>query len=66
MAPRPSLPEWWKKLSLKDRATLQRIMGKSWRPSDSAKSDVARAFVETRRRIREIEQRALKKLRGKK
>lgn len=64
MAPKQPLPDWWKKLSPKDRATLQRIMGKRWRPSDNAMGDVARAFAETRSRIREIERRALKKLRG--
>jgi DNA-directed RNA polymerase sigma subunit (sigma70/sigma32) len=64
MAPKQPLPEWWKKLSAKDRATLQRIMGKTWKPSNTAKGDVARAFAKTRSRIREIERRALKKLRG--
>jgi DNA-directed RNA polymerase sigma subunit (sigma70/sigma32) len=39
-------------------------MGESWKPSDKPEDDVARLFAETRGRIREIEQRALKKLRG--
>jgi len=62
--PNQPLPDWWNKLSLEDRAALQRIMGESWKPSDKPEDEVARAFAETRGRIREIEQRALKKLRG--
>jgi DNA-directed RNA polymerase sigma subunit (sigma70/sigma32) len=62
--PDQPLPEWWSRLSPEDRATLQRIMGENWKPSGKAEDDIARVFAETRSRIREIEQRALKKLRG--
>jgi DNA-directed RNA polymerase sigma subunit (sigma70/sigma32) len=57
-------PEWWKRLTPEDQAFLRRIMGESWRPSGKAEQDVVRAFAETRRRIQDIEQRALRKLRG--
>ena len=64
--PKPDepLPEWWKRLSAEDRATLQRIMGENWRPSGKDEHDVAQMFAQTRTRIREIEERALRKLRG--
>jgi DNA-directed RNA polymerase sigma subunit (sigma70/sigma32) len=58
------MPEWWSRLSPEDRATLRQIMGENWKPSASLEDDVARMYAETRNRIREIEQRALKKLRG--
>jgi DNA-directed RNA polymerase sigma subunit (sigma70/sigma32) len=58
------LPEWWRRLSPEDRAALQQIMGENWQPSGKPEEDIARVFAETQKRIREIEQRAMKKLRG--
>jgi len=61
--PNEDLPEWWRQLSAEDQAFLQRIMGAGWKPS-RATEEVGRAFDITRERIRQIEQRALRKLRG--
>ena len=61
--PSDDLPEWWKQLSPQEQAFFRRIMGKDWRPSQAAK-EVGRMFDVTRERIRQIEERALKKLRG--
>jgi DNA-directed RNA polymerase sigma subunit (sigma70/sigma32) len=63
MPPKDNLPEWWKKLTAEEQATLRRIMGKDWKPG-ATMEDVGRAFDVTRERIRQIEERALKKLRG--
>lgn len=63
MPPNDDLPEWWKKLSAEEQASLRRIMGEGWQPSGSVE-EVGRAFDVTRERIRQIEERALKKLRG--
>ena len=60
--PDDDLPDWWKQLSADEQAALRRVMGEDWRPS--RKEEVERAFDLTRERIRQIEQRALKKLRG--
>ena len=60
--PNDELPEWWKKLSADEQAALRRVMGEDWQPG--AIEDVGRAFDITRERIRQIEERALKKLRG--
>ena len=61
-SPADDLPDWWKRLSADEQAALRRVMGEDWRPS--RKEEVERAFDLTRERIRQIEQRALKKLRG--
>jgi DNA-directed RNA polymerase sigma subunit (sigma70/sigma32) len=61
--PDQPLPDWWNKLSPEERAAFQRIMGEHWRPGDKLEDDVAQALAETRSRIREIGERALKKLR---
>ena len=58
------LPEWWKKLSAEEQAVFRDALGEDWRPSEMV-SDVARAFDITRERIRQIEKRALEKLKGK-
>ena len=63
-APDEPLPEWWNRLSAEDRATVQRIMREKWRPTGKTEDDIAEMFAKTRIRIREIEQRALRKLRG--
>ena len=63
LPPNDDLPEWWKKLTAEEQAALRRVMGKDWQPS-GAIEDVGRAFDITRERIRQIEERALKKLRG--
>jgi len=63
MPPNDDLPEWWKKLTAEEQAALRRVMGKEWQPSDEIE-DVGRTFDITRERIRQIEERALKKLRG--
>jgi DNA-directed RNA polymerase sigma subunit (sigma70/sigma32) len=60
--PDDDVPEWWKRLNAEEQAFLRRIMGKDWQPS--RREEVERAFDLTRERIRQIEQRALKKLRG--
>jgi DNA-directed RNA polymerase sigma subunit (sigma70/sigma32) len=62
--PERELPEWWKRLTPEEQASLRRILGENWQPSEKAEEDIARAFEETHRRIRDIERRALKKLRG--
>jgi DNA-directed RNA polymerase sigma subunit (sigma70/sigma32) len=56
-------PEWWRRLPEDEKVILRRVLGENWRPSENAEKDVARAFDVTRQRIREIEQRALQKLR---
>jgi DNA-directed RNA polymerase sigma subunit (sigma70/sigma32) len=56
-------PEWWQRLTEEERAMFQRIMGKDWKPSGSREEETERAFLLTRDRIRDIERRALKKLR---
>jgi DNA-directed RNA polymerase sigma subunit (sigma70/sigma32) len=61
--PNDDLPEWWKQLNPDEQAFFRRIMGKNWRPSRGAE-DVGRMLDVTRERIRQIEERALKKLRG--
>ncbi len=61
--PNDDLPEWWKQLSAEEQAFFRRIMGNNWRPGRTIE-DVGRAFDLTRERIRQIEERALKKLRG--
>jgi DNA-directed RNA polymerase sigma subunit (sigma70/sigma32) len=61
--PNDDLPEWWKRLSAEEQASLRRIMGKDWQPSGTIE-EVGRAFDVTRERIRKIEERALRKLRG--
>ena len=43
---------------------VHRILGKGWKPSGGTDDALARSYLETRRRIREIERRALKKLRN--
>ena len=58
------MPDWWRKLSPKERTMVHRIMGKGWKPSGGADDALVRTYVETRRRIREIERRAIKKLRS--
>jgi DNA-directed RNA polymerase sigma subunit (sigma70/sigma32) len=60
--PDDELPEWWKQLSPDEQAALRRVMGENWRPS--RKEEVERRFDLTRERIRQIEERALRKLRG--
>ena len=60
--PSDDLPDWWKQLTPEDQAFFRRIMGPNWRPSRDIE-DVGRAFDITRERIRQIEERALKKLR---
>jgi DNA-directed RNA polymerase sigma subunit (sigma70/sigma32) len=60
-SPDDDLPEWWKRLSPEEQAALRRVMGENWRPSH--KEEIQRAFDLTRERIRQIEQRALRKLR---
>jgi DNA-directed RNA polymerase sigma subunit (sigma70/sigma32) len=62
-APDENTPEWWKGLSTEDRAFVQRLFGSEWRP-DGPEYEIARQFDETTKRIREIEKRALSKLRG--
>jgi DNA-directed RNA polymerase sigma subunit (sigma70/sigma32) len=57
-------PEWWKRLTDEERAMFQRIMGKDWKPTGSFEEETERAFLKTRDRIRNIERRALNKLRG--
>ena len=61
--PNDELPEWWRQLSAEEQAFFRRIMGKEWRPGRTIE-DVGKAFDITRERIRQIEERALKKLRG--
>jgi DNA-directed RNA polymerase sigma subunit (sigma70/sigma32) len=60
MPPNDDLPEWWKKLTTEEQANLRRVMGKDWKPGANI-DDVGRAFDITRERIRQIEERALKK-----
>lgn len=61
--PNDELPDWWKHLSAEEQAKLRRIMGPDWKPGAPIE-DLGRAFDVTRERIRQIEERALKKLRG--
>lgn len=58
------LPDWWKKLSPEQQASVRRALGKDedWQPIHDA---AAQQYEETRERIREIERRALEKLRPK-
>ena len=58
-----NLPEWWQRLTPDEQASLRRIMGDNWQPSEDIEK-VGREFDIVRERIRQIEQRALKKLRG--
>jgi DNA-directed RNA polymerase sigma subunit (sigma70/sigma32) len=55
--------EWWNRLTPEQQASVRRALGKDedWYPSST--DTVERQFDETRRRIREIEQRALAKYR---
>ena len=53
--------EWWARLTSEQQASVRRVLGKDWHPSLSS-DEVAQMFDETRRRIREIEKRALGKL----
>ncbi len=55
--------EWWNRLTLEQQASVRRALGKDedWYPNSA--NTVGRQFDETRRRIREIEKRALEKLR---
>jgi len=57
-------PEWWKRLSEEERAGFHRIFGEDWKPTGTLEEEMARAFLLTRDRIRDIERRALRKLRG--
>ena len=52
---------WWARLTSEEQASVRRVLGKDWSPSVSS-DEVAQMFDETRRRIREIEKRALGKL----
>jgi DNA-directed RNA polymerase sigma subunit (sigma70/sigma32) len=61
--PDENAPDWWKGLSDEDRAFVQRLFGSQWRP-DGTEDEIWKQFEETRKRIREIEKRALSKLRG--
>lgn len=61
--PSDDLPEWWKQLNPDEQVFLRRLMGENWRPGRAAE-EVGRMFDVTRERIRQIEERALKKLRG--
>jgi DNA-directed RNA polymerase sigma subunit (sigma70/sigma32) len=61
--PNDELPEWWKRLGPEEQARLRQIMGADWTPG-ATMEDVGRQFDITRERIRQIEERALKKLRG--
>jgi DNA-directed RNA polymerase sigma subunit (sigma70/sigma32) len=63
-SPEQSEPEWWKRLSEEERASFRRIMGENWQPSGTFEEETERAFLLTRDRIRDIERRALKKVRG--
>lgn len=53
--------EWWDGLTPEQQASVRRALGKDedWYPSSS--NSVGQQFDETRRRIREIERRALAK-----
>jgi DNA-directed RNA polymerase sigma subunit (sigma70/sigma32) len=57
-------PEWWKRLSPEQRAFIRKLTGSQDGHPNPSLEEVGRAFDETRRRIREIEDRALRKLRG--
>ena len=59
-------PEWWNQLTPQEQEFIRLLTGSGadGRPNPSLE-EVGRAFDETRKRIREIEQRALSKLRGK-
>lgn len=61
--PDENSPEWWKGLSDEDRAFIQRLFGSEWCP-DGTEDEIWKQFEEARKRIREIEKRALSKLRG--
>ena len=54
--------EWWKSLTPEQQASFRRVLGKDkdWFPNSS--TDEEPQFDETRRRIREIERRALAKI----
>ena len=56
-------PEWWRRLTPEQQAFIRQLTGSDWRPNPTLE-EVGRLFDETRRRIREIEERALKKLRN--
>jgi DNA-directed RNA polymerase sigma subunit (sigma70/sigma32) len=64
MADNQQPPEWWMQLSAEERAAFHRVMDEDWQPSGTAEEETARAFLKSRQRIGEIEERALGKLRG--
>lgn len=55
-------PQWWLDLSPEQRESILRLTGPNWFPNQEIE-EIGRQFDETRRRIREIEERALRRLR---
>ena len=57
-------PEWWKRLTPEQQAFIRQLTGSTDGSPNPSLEEVGRAFDDVRQRIREIEERALKKLRG--
>ena len=55
--------DWWLSIGADDQGVLSRVFGPSW-VSNSETREVARLYLESHRRIREIEATALEKLKG--
>ena len=54
-------PKWWQDLSPAQRAFISQLTGSNVFPNPTLE-EVGRLFDETRQRIREIEERALKRI----
>ena len=59
--PDENSPQWWRELSDEQQAFILRLTGSNQFPNPSLE-EVGRLFDETRKRIREIEERALSRL----